>query len=128
MSAAPPLDFGGVGILFDEGVPPNTLAMVDADGYRLCVACGCRAEGHCAVGRECLTNLGEPDECRCAKLTLEVPMCPECGALFDLRWQLQNHMMPTPTCTVSAWAAAGKYAQPVKFVPPLKPRHLQAAR
>lgn len=114
--------------LVDPDAPPNTLALRDGDGNALCVACGCRADGHCKYKGECLTGLGTPDECGCANLTLEVPECPACLHLFDKRWQLQVHMLPTPTCQSSAWAAAGKYAQPPKFVPPLKARQAGKGR
>lgn len=114
-------------VVYDDSIPPHTLALRDKDGNRLCVACGCPADGHCKYGHECLTGLGTDDECQCAKLTLEVPMCPECGHLFEVRWHLQVHMLPTPTCRRAAWGAGGKHAARRKFVPPLKQQQRQRA-
>jgi hypothetical protein len=108
-------------LIADDTLPYGMVGFRDGDGTRLCAACGCREDAHCRYGHECLTSLGTPEECQCAKFIAAVPICPECGYRFSVLWRLQSHLMPTPICRRAAWGAAGKFARPLEFVPPLKP-------
>lgn len=112
---------GQIELIPDDTLAPGMLGFRHKDGTRYCAACGCREDEHCKYGHECLTNQGTDEECRCAKFIAALPICGECGHRFGALWQLQNHSMPTPTCRRAAWGAAGKFARPAEFVPPLKP-------
>ena len=84
-----------------------------------CAACGCAYANHCQVCG-CLTHKGERDECLCAKFVAEIHTCPHCGHMYGRKWQLQIHLLPTPTCQSGARAAAGRHADTPSFAPPLK--------
>jgi hypothetical protein len=107
------------GIILVASLPPGRSADVGPDGAPLCAACGCPAELHCGVCG-CRSGAGTPDECLCAKLVTAIPTCPHCGLRFSERWRLQNHLMPNPTCRGAARQAAGKFAQPPTFEPPIR--------
>jgi hypothetical protein len=107
------------GIILVASLPPGMIAYVGPDGAPLCAACGCPAELHCGVCG-CRSGAGTPDECLCAKLVTAIPTCPHCGLRFSERWRLQNHLMPNPTCRGAARQAAGKFAQPPTFEPPIR--------
>lgn len=102
----------------DPDMPEGVIAFRATDGL-LCAACACPEAGHCKVCG-CLTGKGTDDECVCAKFVPEVYVCVSCGHLFGTKWQMQVHRMPTPACQRAAHGAAGKYAAPTTFEPPLK--------
>lgn len=89
------------------------------DGERVCAACGCPKPGHCKVCG-CQTDAGLDTECQCATFVPELYACTECGHLFRTKWQMQVHRLPTPSCLRAAVGAAGRFAEPPRFEPPLK--------
>jgi hypothetical protein len=87
-------------------------------GERVCAACLHPKNRHCPTDG-CLDGVGSKQECVCARYVAELHMCEHCGAVYAAKWQLQNHMMPEPTCLVMGRAAAGRHADPVKSSAPL---------
>jgi hypothetical protein len=114
-----PTKFGPFDIVPKADMPEGVIAFRGPDGAELCAACGCRVDGHCKVCG-CQTGAGTDDECVCATAVPEIYVCVSCGHLFPTKWQMQVHRLPSPACLRAAVGAAGRFAEPPRFEPPLK--------
>lgn len=83
-----------------------------------CAACEHTKTQHCPTDG-CLSGVGTPQECVCAKYVAELHICEDCGYVFGEKWHLQIHRSGTPACLRQGRAAAGRHADPVKTTAPL---------